>query len=228
MPERPYELLPPVVNTFGTLSPEAGERLGLRQFEAREQIAAEQAPAEAGPIIEPLAPSADVEVRPPQLGSDAARRPILARDSEIAKHAADTKTAAAEPATSTRVPSPKVGELGVREEMASIRLDEFIVPREVPTLQHGEFFARESEGPLAERRRDVASGNQPAVWRRAPVSDGSPMANEETIVQVRIGRIEVRMNTGPAVPLPAPSRARGPLGFAGYEPVRRYLTRSRS
>jgi hypothetical protein len=48
-------------------------------------------------------------------------------------------------------------------------------------------------------------------------------ATDETVVQVHIGRIEVRM----AAPAPSPARPKGPRGFAEYESIRRYNTRNR-
>lgn len=218
LPERSSEVLLPIVSTLGPFSREAREGLRAGQSETREQLSAGRTPAEAGQIIE-LA--ADVEIRTPELPSEAARPPILVRDRE-------TQITAAQSVASIEAPSRGAGDFTVHEEVASPGLDEFIVHAEVPMPQHGEFFARENDGRIVEQRREVANGNQTAVWRRPPVSDGSPIANEETVVQVRIGRIEVRMNGGTPVPAPGPARVRGPRGFAGYESVRRYLTRSRT
>jgi len=55
------------------------------------------------------------------------------------------------------------------------------------------------------------------------VPDDSRAATNETVVQVHIGRIEVRM----AAPAPSPARPKGPRGFAEYESIRRYTTRNR-
>ena len=65
--------------------------------------------------------------------------------------------------------------------------------------------------------------------RQNSLREGASATAEETAVQVRIGRIEVRV----AAPVPAPtplapaSKRQGARGFAEYEAVRRYMTRSR-
>jgi hypothetical protein len=52
-------------------------------------------------------------------------------------------------------------------------------------------------------------------------------AGGDSVVQVRIGRVEVRVNAPPAPPAPTATQARGPRGFSEYAAMRRYLTRTR-
>jgi hypothetical protein len=63
--------------------------------------------------------------------------------------------------------------------------------------------------------------------RQNSFREPSGAAAEETAVQVRIGRIEVRVAAPVSAPAPPAAKRQGPRGFAEYEAVRRYMTRSR-
>jgi hypothetical protein len=63
--------------------------------------------------------------------------------------------------------------------------------------------------------------------RQNSFRDGASATAQETAVQVRIGRIEVRVAAPVPVPAPPAAKRQGPRGFAEYEAVRRYMTRSR-
>lgn len=90
-----------------------------------------------------------------------------------------------------------------------------------------EISIQRPEEHVREQGLEITGQTQFSAGRQRSVLEGPRTASGETVTEVRIGRIEVRMNSAPAAAAaPVPSR-RGPLGFAGYEVVRRYLTRSR-
>lgn len=84
--------------------------------------------------------------------------------------------------------------------------------------------------PIAAHEIELPRRDRPELAEEIQVSphpsavpDASRGAASETVVQVHIGRIEVRM----ATPAPSPARPKGPRGFAEYESIRRYTTRNR-
>ncbi len=94
----------------------------------------------------------------------------------------------------------------------------------------------------AEKTRSMTNENKAGrtkVEPRAPLEESNPAtrsqsartnqvaANGDSVVQVRIGRVEVRVNAPPAPPAPVATQARGPRGFSEYAAMRRYLTRTR-
>jgi hypothetical protein len=79
--------------------------------------------------------------------------------------------------------------------------------------------------PSGDGRRELPGEMQ--VSPRQPANrEALHVANEETVVQVRIGRVEVRMAAPAPTPTPPPARPKGPRGFAEYESVRRYIRRN--
>ncbi len=65
-----------------------------------------------------------------------------------------------------------------------------------------------------------------AATTQAPRQQAQQAASKDSTVEVRIGRVEVRVNS-PAPPAPAERKPRGPRGFEEYASVRRYFTRTR-
>ena len=71
------------------------------------------------------------------------------------------------------------------------------------------------------------SGQLQTLRNESIVRRGPSTVPEETSVQVRIGRIEVRTPARVQTSEPQMPRQKLPRGFAGYEAVRRYATRNR-
>lgn len=83
----------------------------------------------------------------------------------------------------------------------------------------------EATGTAIEPREMLKGSYVTARNQRARATQTA--ASGDSVVQVRIGRVEVRVNAPPAPPAPTGTQARGPRGFAEYAAMRRYLTRTR-
>jgi hypothetical protein len=78
---------------------------------------------------------------------------------------------------------------------------------------------------VAEPRNMLEEGIAATI--QAPWRQTQQTASKDSTVEVRIGRVEVRVNS-PAPPAPAELKPRrGPRGFEEYASVRRYFTRTR-
>lgn len=86
--------------------------------------------------------------------------------------------------------------------------------------------ADEIEPPGSDRRRELLDEIQ-ISRRESAVPGDTHAATEETVVQVHIGRVEVRTAAPVTGSAPSPARAKGPRGFAEYESMRRYTSRNR-
>jgi hypothetical protein len=75
--------------------------------------------------------------------------------------------------------------------------------------------------------RGEPSGQLQISRNESVVRRASSSVPEETSVQVRIGRIEIRAAARVQASEPPMPRPKLPRGFAGYEAVRRYATRNR-
>jgi len=91
----------------------------------------------------------------------------------------------------------------------------------------GKVISQNGEPATAQELQEPGEASQLAP-RQNSLREGSSGAAEESAVQVRIGRIEVRVAAPVPVPRPPAAKPQGPRGFAEYEAVRRYMTRSRN
>ncbi len=101
--------------------------------------------------------------------------------------------------------------------------------RDVRKARAGETRSGTNEnraGRIVIEPREPVEGSKPAA-RQQPARVAQPAAGGDSVVQVHIGKVEVRVNAPPTPPAPSAPTARGPRGFSEYAAIRRYLTRNR-
>jgi len=113
--------------------------------------------------------------------------------------------------SAAETPKQGIGELA-REEITLRQ----IVPQTIEPRIRQELF----------EQREVAEAIKVAP-RQAAARGGSRASADETTLHVHIGRVEVRVAAPTPAPAPPAAKPQGPSGFAGYEAVRRYVTRNR-